>query len=48
LLIVDSCLLQKKLTIDYKDATLDGGYRLDFVMADQLMAGHHCRLIARS
>jgi GxxExxY protein len=28
---------QKELTIEYKDATLDGGYRLDFVVADQLI-----------
>jgi GxxExxY protein len=27
----------KELTIEYKDATLDGGYRLDFVVADQLI-----------
>ena len=28
---------QKELTIEYKDATLDGGYRLDFVVADKLI-----------
>ena len=28
---------QKELTIEYKDATLDGGYRLDFVVANQLI-----------
>ncbi len=28
---------QKELTIEYKDATLDGGYRLDFVIADKLI-----------
>ena len=28
---------QKELTIEYKDATLDGGYRLDFVVADTLI-----------
>jgi GxxExxY protein len=28
---------QKELTIEYKDTTLDGGYRLDFVVADQLI-----------
>ena len=28
---------QKELTIEYKDAILDGGHRLDFVVADQLI-----------
>jgi GxxExxY protein len=28
---------QKELTIEYKGAKLDGGYRLDFVVADQLI-----------
>jgi GxxExxY protein len=28
---------QKKLTIEYKGASLDGGYRLDFVVADKLI-----------
>ena len=28
---------QKELTIEYKDARLDGGYRLDFVVADKLI-----------
>ncbi len=28
---------QKELTIEYKDAMLDGGYRLDFVVADKLI-----------
>jgi GxxExxY protein len=28
---------QKELIIEYKDATLDGGYRLDFVIADKLI-----------
>ena len=28
---------QKELTIEYKDARLDGGYRLDFVVADTLI-----------
>jgi len=28
---------QKELTIEYKDASLDGGYRLDFVVADTLI-----------
>ena len=28
---------QKELTIEYKDATLDGGYRLDFVVTDKLI-----------
>ena len=28
---------QKELTIEYKDATLDGGYRLDFVVAEKLI-----------
>jgi GxxExxY protein len=28
---------QKELTIEYKDVTLDGGYRLDFVVADILI-----------
>ena len=28
---------QKELTIEYKDATLDGGYCLDFVVANQLI-----------
>lgn len=28
---------QKELTIEYKDATIDGGYRLDFVVADKLI-----------
>lgn len=28
---------QKTLTIEYKGATLDGGYRLDFVVADKLI-----------
>ena len=28
---------QKELTIEYKGAMLDGGYRLDFVVADQLI-----------
>ena len=28
---------QKELTIEYKGARLDGGYRLDFVVADHLI-----------
>jgi GxxExxY protein len=28
---------QKQLTIEYKGARLDGGYRLDFVVADKLV-----------
>jgi GxxExxY protein len=28
---------QKELTIEYKGASLDGGYRLDFVVADKLI-----------
>jgi GxxExxY protein len=28
---------QKELTIEYKGAKLDGGYRLDFVVADRLI-----------
>ena len=28
---------QKELTIEYKDATIDGGHRLDFVVADKLI-----------
>jgi len=28
---------QKELTIEYKGARFDGGYRLDFVVADQLI-----------
>ena len=28
---------QKELTIEYKGAILDGGHRLDFVVADQLI-----------
>ena len=28
---------QKELTIEYKDAILDGGHRLDFVVAHQLI-----------
>ena len=28
---------QKELTIEYKDARLDGGYRLDFVVAEKLI-----------
>ena len=27
----------QKLTIEYKDATVDGGYRLDFVVAESLL-----------
>ena len=27
----------KKLTIEYKDATVDGGHRLDFVVDDKLI-----------
>ncbi len=27
----------QKLTIEYKDATVDGGYHLDFVVADNLI-----------
>ena len=27
---------QKELTIEYKDATIDGGHRLDFVVADKI------------
>jgi GxxExxY protein len=46
---------QKKLTIEYKGAALDIGYRLDFVVADQLIVelksdnnsepGHATRLL---
>ena len=28
---------QKELTIEYKDATIDGGHRLDFVVADKII-----------
>jgi GxxExxY protein len=28
---------EKELTIEYKDATIDGGHRLDFVVADKLI-----------